>query len=148
VFNRISGITAEFVQENQSVSRKGVLRGFHFQRGQSAQAKLVRVVKGEVQDVAVDLRRDSKTFGQHFSIILNDKDNYQLYIPKGFAHAFLSLTGEVVFSYKCDAYYDATSESGIIYNDPVLNVRWQLPDEAIILSGKDSNLPGFRSLFP
>ena len=137
----------EFVQENQSVSRKGVLRGFHFQQGKHAQAKLVRVVKGEVQDVAVDLRKGSKTFGRHFSIILNDKNRYQLYIPRGFAHAFLCLSDEVIFSYKCDAYYHKASESGIIYNDTTLKVQWQLPEASLILSEKDKNLPLFKALF-
>jgi dTDP-4-dehydrorhamnose 3,5-epimerase len=148
VFSELSHSTTEFVQENQSISKKGVLRGFHFQKGKNVQAKLVRIVKGQVQDVVVDLRKESKTFGTHFSVILDDINNYQLYIPKGFAHAFLCLTEEVIFSYKCDAYYNAASEAGIIYNDKTLNIQWKLPDETIILSEKDKHLPAFNELFP
>jgi dTDP-4-dehydrorhamnose 3,5-epimerase len=147
-FSEVANFTPEFVQENQSISKKGVLRGFHFQKGQHAQAKLVRVVRGAVQDVVVDLRKDSRTFGKYFSIILDDKNNYQLYIPKGFAHAFLCLTDGVIFSYKCDAYYHPTSESGILYKDETLNVQWELPEEALSLSEKDKTLPMFRTLFP
>lgn len=147
VFAEASGFMPDFVQENQSVSEKGVLRGLHFQKGAHAQAKLVRVIKGEVQDVVVDIRKESETFGKHFSIRLNDKTNHQLYIPGGFAHGFLCLTDEVIFSYKCDAYYHPESESGIIYNDPTLNIQWELPDEELILSERDENLIDFRSLF-
>lgn len=146
-FLKQTGIKTDFVQDNQSVSGKGVLRGFHYQRGENAQAKLVRVVKGVVQDVVVDLRRDSGTFGRHFSVILSDENHRQLYVPKGFAHAFLCVTAEVIFSYKCDAYYNAASEAGIIYNDPTLNVAWQLPEETIIVSEKDRKLPGFGEVF-
>lgn len=144
VFEEISGISPVFVQENQSVSKKGVLRGLHFQRGKDAQAKLVRVIKGEVQDVVVDLRKNSHTFGKHFSAILNDRNNHLLYLPKGFAHAFLCLSNEAIFSYKCDAYYNPASEAGIIYNDKTLNVQWQLPESEIVLSEKDRNLPGLK----
>ena len=146
-FQKASGLTVNFVQENQSVSKKGVLRGFHFQRGKNAQAKLVSVIHGEVQDVVVDLREGSETFGKHFSIILNHTNKYQFYIPKGFAHAFLCLTENVIFSYKCDAYYDKASESGIIYNDKTLRVPWKLPEPSIIVSEKDKNLPTFNTLF-
>ncbi len=142
-----TGINTNFVQDNQSISKKGVLRGFHFQTDAYAQAKLVRIIKGEVQDVVVDLRKESKTFGQHFSIMLNDKNNMQLYIPKGFAHAFLSLTQTTIFSYKCDAFYHKTSENGIIYNDSTLNVKWKLASKSIIISEKDKNLPTFKALF-
>ena len=146
LFAEITGIHPDFVQENHSVSRKGVLRGFHFQKGEHAQAKLVRVVKGEVQDVVVDLRKKSGTFGKHFSIILNAITHHQLYIPRGFAHAFLCLTDAVIFSYKCDAYYNPGSESGIIYNDKSLNVQWAFPEEKLILSEKDKKLPRFEAL--
>lgn len=147
-FSEAAHFIPAFVQENQSISKKGVLRGFHFQKGEHAQAKLVRVVRGAVQDVVVDLRKESETFGKHFSIILDDVNNYQLYVPKGFAHAFLCLTDAVIFSYKCDAYYHPPSESGILCKDKTLNVWWELPEEMLILSEKDKNLPTFTSLFP
>ncbi|WP_340076229.1 dTDP-4-dehydrorhamnose 3,5-epimerase [Leptobacterium sp. I13] len=140
------GRQIEFVQENQSISKKGVLRGFHFQEGEYSQAKLVRVVKGEVIDVIVDLRRESITFGKHYKVILNDKNNYQLFIPRGFAHAFLALSDEAVFSYKCDNYYNKASERGILYSDKTLNINWEYPHEKIIVSKKDKILPTFEEI--
>jgi dTDP-4-dehydrorhamnose 3,5-epimerase len=136
----------EFVQENESFSSKGVLRGLHFQKGVYAQAKLVRVVQGAVLDVAVDLRQDSSTYGQHFSIELSSENKKQLFIPRGFAHGFVVLSDTALFSYKCDNYYNKASESGIIYNDLTLNIDWKLPDDQLQLSKKDLELAGFKSL--
>jgi len=124
-FEALTGIKSNFVQDNQSISQKGTLRGLHLQVGDYKQAKLVRVISGKVLDVCVDLRKDSKTFGKHFSIILDSKDNKQVYIPRDFAHGFLSLSNDVVFSYKCDNYYNKASERGVIYNDTTLNIDWQ-----------------------
>ncbi|MFC4722867.1 dTDP-4-dehydrorhamnose 3,5-epimerase [Geojedonia litorea] len=140
-------LPVDFVQDNLSTSSKGVLRGLHFQTGNYAQAKLVSVLKGSVLDVCVDLRRDSKTFGEHFSIKLDDKTKTQLFVPKGFAHGFLVLEDETIFSYKCDNYYNKEAESGIIYNDPYLNINWGISESELILSEKDKQLPTFESLF-
>jgi dTDP-4-dehydrorhamnose 3,5-epimerase len=123
-----------------------VLRGLHFQKGAYAQAKLVRVIQGAVLDVAVDLRLESPTYGQYFSIELSSENKKQLFIPRGFAHGFVVLTATAVFSYKCDNYYNKASESGIIYNDPTLNIDWELPAEQLLLSEKDLQLPQFKSL--
>lgn len=146
-FKRTTGLFNEFIQDNQSKSSKGVLRGLHFQKGEYAQSKLVRVIKGSVLDVCVDIRKTSETFGQYLSIILDDKENKQLYIPKGFAHGFLVLEDDTIFSYKCDNYYDKSSERGIVYNDKKLNIDWGLPDNELILSEKDKQLPTFENLF-
>lgn len=133
-----------FVQDNISISIKGVLRGLHFQVGSNAQAKLVSVLKGRVQDVVVDLRKNSKTFGQYHSVILDDIMKQQLFIPRGFAHGFLALSDKVIFSYKCDNYYNQSSESGIIFNDSTLKVDWEIPEDQLILSEKDQLLPIFE----
>ncbi|WP_298417985.1 dTDP-4-dehydrorhamnose 3,5-epimerase [uncultured Kordia sp.] len=135
-----------FVQDNQSTSQKGVLRGLHFQKGDHSQAKLVRVIKGEVLDVAVDIRPDSTTFGQHFSIVLNDKNNKQLFVPRGFAHGFIVLKDDTIFAYKCDNFYNKESESGIIYNDPDIAIDWMLSEDEILLSDKDKILPNLKTL--
>ena len=140
-FQKETGLSPNFVQDNQSKSSKGVLRGLHFQIDDYAQAKLVRVIKGRVLDIAVDIRNNSKTFGEYISIELNAESHKQLYIPRGFAHGFLVLESETIFSYKCDNFYNKESERGIIYNDETLNIDWQLPDLEIILSSKDKNLP-------
>ena len=140
------GYEVEFVQDNESFSSKGVLRGLHFQKGVYAQAKLVRVVQGAVLDVAVDLRLESPTYGQHFSIELSSENKKQLFIPRGFAHGFVVLSDTAVFFYKCDNYYHKDSESGIIYNDPTLNIDWKLPSNQLQLSKKDLELPQFTSL--
>jgi dTDP-4-dehydrorhamnose 3,5-epimerase len=133
-----TGIDANFVQDNQSSSSRGVLRGLHFQRGEHAQAKLVRVLQGAVLDVAVDIRKDSPTFGQHVALELSESSHTQLFIPRGFAHGFIVLSEQAVFFYKCDNYYNKQSEGGIMYNDPALAIDWRLPAEALILSPKDT----------
>jgi dTDP-4-dehydrorhamnose 3,5-epimerase len=147
-FNEATGLELEFVQDNQSVSKKGVLRGLHFQSGEFAQAKLVRVIYGEVMDVVVDLRPDSPTFKKSYNIILSDKNRHQLFIPQGFAHGFVTLSETSVFSYKCDRFYYPGSESGVIYNDPDLAIDWDFPEEELILSEKDTKLPTLKELFP
>lgn len=126
-----------FVQDNESSSRYGVLRGLHFQKPPHAQAKLVRVVKGKVLDIAVDIRKGSPTFGHHVSTELSGENKRQLFIPRGFAHGFAVLSEEVVFQYKCDRYYVPHSEGGILWNDPALGIDWKLPEEDVILSEKD-----------
>lgn len=143
-FERTTGLEVDFVQDNQSISSRGVLRGLHFQKGPMAQAKLVRAVKGSVLDIVVDLRKESKTFGKSFSIILDDIENLQLFVPRGFAHGFITLSEQSVFSYKCDNYYDKASEGGIIYNDATLALDWYLRKEDFIISEKDLQLPGFE----
>ncbi|MBW2961534.1 dTDP-4-dehydrorhamnose 3,5-epimerase [Mesonia aestuariivivens] len=143
-FKKETGLEVTFVQDNQSTSKKGTLRGFHLQKGEHAQAKLVRVVKGEVMDVVIDLRDNSETYGKTFSIILNEQNNQQLFVPKGLAHGFITLSAEAIFAYKCDNYYNKASESGIIYNDKTLNIDWHLPKEQLIISAKDKELPTFK----
>jgi dTDP-4-dehydrorhamnose 3,5-epimerase len=139
------GITTRFVQDNQSFSAQiGTLRGLHFQTGDSAQAKLVRVAQGKIFDVAVDLRSDSPSFGQWEGYELSSEKNNMLFIPRGFAHGFMTLTSDVIFSYKCDNYYDKSSDGGIIWNDPTLGIIWPLDIEPI-LSDKDKLLPTFDS---
>lgn len=140
-FATLTGIDVEFVQDNQSRSVKGVLRGLHFQKGEHAQAKLVRVLEGSVLDVAVDIRKDSPTFGKSFSVVLTAEGATQLYIPKGFAHGFAVLSDNATFFYKCDNYYNKAAEGGIAYNDPELNINWQLPGQSLILSEKDRQNP-------
>lgn len=141
VFNEAIGQTVTFVQDNQSFSSQGVLRGLHYQCGTHAQAKLVRVLSGEVLDVAVDLRPDSKTYGESFSILLSAENQKQLYIPRGFAHGFLVTSETAIFFYKCDNFYNKESEGGVIYNDPSLNINWGFPEAALIISEKDQVLP-------
>ena len=136
-----AGLIYDFVQDNQSSSRKGVLRGLHFQKTQP-QAKLVRVLKGEVFDVAVDLRGDSETYGKWVGVLLSEENKKQLMIPRGFAHGFVVVSDYAEFAYKCDAYYNPGDEGGIAWNDPNLNILW--PDAGqIILSEKDKHHPGF-----
>jgi dTDP-4-dehydrorhamnose 3,5-epimerase len=147
IFEKETGVRARFVQDNESKSFRGVLRGLHFQTGKHAQSKLVRVIKGKVLDVCVDIREDSPTFGKHLSIILDDKTYQQLYIPKGFAHGFLVLEDDTIFSYKCDNYYNKDAESGIIYNDKYLNIDWGSTKGQLIISEKDKQLSTFKRLF-
>ena len=142
-FKDATGIDVDFVQDNQSVSSYGVLRGLHFPTGEMAQAKLVRVIKGRVLDIVVDIRPGSSTFGKHFSVILDDVDHQQLFVPRGFAHGFVTLSPTSIFAYKCDNFYDAQSESGIIYNDATLQLDWHLEKEELKLSEKDLELPTF-----
>ena len=130
-----------FVQDNESKSTYGVLRGLHFQKMPYAQSKLVRVVKGKVLDVAVDIRKGSPTFGKHVAVELSDDNKLQFFVPRGFAHGFVVLSDEAIFQYKCDNYYAPQSEGGIMWNDPALNIDWQIPTEDIILSGKDKKNP-------
>ena len=131
------GFEVNFIQDNESFSSKGVLRGLHYQTGNYAQAKLVRVIQGRVLDVAVDLRKDSSTFAQHFSIELSEDNKNQLFVPRGFAHGFIVLSDTAIFSYKCDNYYNKASEGGIRYDDPSLGIDWKLPKEDILVSEKD-----------
>ena len=138
-----NGINQEvyFVQDNQSYSSKGVLRGLHYQTGDHAQAKLVRVLQGEVLDIAVDIRPESDTFGQYESILLTAENQKQFFVPRGFAHGFLVLSENATFFYKCDNFYNKESEGGIIYNDTSLNIDWVFPSENLIISDKDQYLP-------
>lgn len=142
-FNAASGLDIFFVQDNQSRSSKVVLRGLHMHRGASAQAKLVRVLEGSVLDIAVDLRKGSPSFGQHFSIELTADNQKQLFMPAGFAHGFVVLSEAATFFYKVDKFYEPGNEVGIIFNDPVLNIYWKLADSEIILSEKDKKLGSF-----
>uniref|UniRef100_UPI00404B2276 dTDP-4-dehydrorhamnose 3,5-epimerase n=1 Tax=Gelidibacter sp. TaxID=2018083 RepID=UPI00404B2276 len=146
-FHLATGLNVDFVQDNQSTSQKGVLRGLHFQKGEFAQAKLVRVIKGSVLDIVLDIRSNSKTFGKYFSMILSDQNNKQVFIPRGFAHGFLTLESNTIFAYKCDNYYNKASESGIIYNDKTINIDWQFLEKDLIISQKDQTLPTFDTLF-
>ena len=140
-----TGLDIDFVQDNQSWSQKGTLRGLHFQHGDAAQAKLVRVLKGKVLDVAVDLRQHSETFGQHIAIELSGDSHTQLFVPRGFAHGFVVLSDTAVFFYKCDNYYNRLLEGGIIYNDADLAIDWKLDAAELILSDKDRALPALKS---
>jgi len=133
-----------FVQDNESKSKKGVVRGFHYQVAPYAQAKLVRVIKGAVQDVVIDMRPGSPTQGQHYSIVLSEENKKQLLIPRGFAHAFLVLEDDTIFSYKCDNFYSKESEGGFSILDETLKVSWELPIDTFILSEKDRSLPMFK----
>lgn len=137
------GIKSTFVQDNESYSTYGVIRGLHYQIGEFAQAKLIRVIKGKVYDVAVDLRKNSPTFGQWFGIELDDIHKKMFYIPRGFAHGFSVLSEDAIFSYKCDNYYNKGSERGIIFSDLFLNIDWKIPEDKIIVSEKDKLLPSF-----
>lgn len=145
VFNDLIEQNIDFVQDNESFSSKGVLRGLHYQIGEFAQAKLVRVIKGTVLDIAVDIRKESKTFGKHVAIELSEDNKKQLFIPRGFAHGFIVLSNTAIFSYKTDNFYNKESEGGIIYNDPALNIDWQLPQDEFIVSGKDILLPELKN---
>ncbi len=146
-FEEAIGQSIDFVQDNQSVSKKGVLRGLHLQTGVYAQSKWVRVINGKVLDVVVDLRKDSETFGQHFTLVLSGENFKSIFIPKGMAHGFLTLSEEATFAYKCDNYYHQPSEAGILYKDETLNIDWQLPEKSLLLSPKDRALPTFKSVY-
>ncbi len=141
-FYNQTGIQVQIVQENQSLSKKGVLRGMHFQIGEAAQSKIVRVLNGEVLDVVIDIRRSSPTFGQHHKEILSEANKKQIYVPRGFAHGFLILSEQAEFFYCIDRPYSPANESGIIYNDPHFNIDWGV-DQKVILSERDKNWPLF-----
>ncbi len=143
LFEKVTGKKVNFVQDNQSTSSYGVLRGLHYQVGKMAQAKLVRAVEGSILDIVVDLRKNSETFGKHFSIVLDDIEQKQLFVPRGFAHGFITLSQKSKFAYKCDNFYDKVSERGIIYNDATLQLDWHLPNDKLIISEKDQILPSF-----
>jgi dTDP-4-dehydrorhamnose 3,5-epimerase len=140
---KAAGIDVTFVQDNEAKSSAGVLRGLHYQIGPLAMAKLVRVVEGEVLDVVVDIREDSATYGESFSILLSAENKKQLFVPRGFAHGYVCLSETVIFCYKCDNFYSRIHEGGIIYNDPSLNIDWKLPAQALVISEKDHQLPLF-----
>ena len=131
----------KFVQDNESKSKYGVLRGLHFQKGKDAQSKLVRVVKGRVLDVAVDIRKGSPTFGKYVAVELTEDNHRQLFVPRGFAHGFSVLSEEAIFQYKCDNLYAPQAEGAIAWNDPEVGIDWQLPAEDVLLSAKDANHP-------
>ncbi len=139
-------IETEFIQDNESKSSRGVLRGLHFQLPPYQQAKLVRVIEGEVLDVAVDLRKDSKTYGQHYSILLSGENKKQFFVPRGFAHGFVVLSETAIFSYKVDNEYAPTHDSGILWNDETLHIDWKIDTKEIQLSEKDKNLSTFKDL--
>lgn len=142
------GLNYTFVQDNESYSSYGTLRGLHFQTGTHAQAKLVRVVKGEVLDVVVDLRVDSKTFGVSQTFHLTEENKHMVMVPRGFAHGFVVLSETAIFQYKCDNFYDPKNESGIRWNDSTLNIDWRVSVDKVLLSEKDLKLPSFKELYP
>jgi dTDP-4-dehydrorhamnose 3,5-epimerase len=136
-----TGIKTNFIQDNESKSKYGVVRGLHFQKGKFAQAKLIHVAKGRILDVAVDIKPESPTFGQYVATELSDSNHRQLYIPQGYAHGFSVLTPEAIFQYKCDNYYNRESEGAIVWDDPQLAIDWRIPAEKVILSEKDRHHP-------
>ncbi|ARV15527.1 dTDP-4-dehydrorhamnose 3,5-epimerase [Polaribacter sp. SA4-12] len=142
-FQEKTGFKGGFVLGNQSTSQYGVVRGLHLQKGEYSQAKLVRVVKGKILDVAVDARKESETFGKVFSIELSGDNKKQLFIPRGFLHGFSVLEDDTIVSYKCDNYYQPDAEDGVMYNDVDLNIDWKIPNDKIILSEKDLKLKLF-----
>jgi dTDP-4-dehydrorhamnose 3,5-epimerase len=141
-----AGINASFVQDNQSLSQKGTLRGLHAQAGEHAQGKLVRVIKGRVIDVAVDIRKASETYGQHVAIELSEENHLMFWVPPGFLHGFVTLEDDTIFTYKVTSLYNKNSEFGVVWNDPELNIDWGIAAEDIILSEKDKVLPLFKDL--
>ena len=138
------GIDCCWIQDNESKSRFGVLRGLHFQAPPYTQAKLVRVIQGAVLDVALDIRTDSPTFGKHVAVELSSENKRQLFIPRGFAHGFVVLSESVIFAYKCDNFYKPSHERGVMFNDPVLGIDWKVKVDSFILSGKDTKNPLFK----
>ena len=145
-FKEKTGIEVNFVQDNESKSKYGVVRGLHFQKGDYAQTKLVHVAKGRILDIAVDIRKDSPTYGKHVAIELSDVNHRQLYISKGFAHGFSVLSEEAIFQYKCDNYYAPQSEGGILWNYTTIGIDWQIPFSDIVLSEKDKKHPLLKDL--
>lgn len=142
-FEKSTGLQTNFVQDNESKSGYGTIRGIHFQNSPFAQAKLVRAIEGKILDVVVDLRPNSKTFGDWFSIILSGDNKKQLFVPRGFGHAFVVMSQFAIFSYKVDNFYSKEHDSGIIWNDQTLKIDWQMPSSDLILSEKDKNLQSF-----
>lgn len=144
VFESLSGVKVNFIQDNQSCSSKGILRGLHFQRGDAAQAKLVRVTRGSAYDVAIDLRPDSPTFKKWYGLELSEDNHLQFFVPRGFAHAFVALEDDTIFQYKVDNYYSSLNDAGVIWNDEELGITW--PEIKLELSEKDKNLPKLNQL--
>ena len=145
-FGDLTGFEGNFVQDNQSYSSYGVIRGLHAQSGEFAQAKLVRAIKGEVLDVAVDVRPQSATYGKHVAVVLSEENKLQLLVPRGFLHGFAVLSETAEFFYKCDNFYQKSAEYGVIYNDPALGIDWKIPVNESIVSDKDHILPAFADL--
>lgn len=145
---RAAGITANFVQDNESFSSRGVVRGLHWQEGDAAQAKLVRVIRGSVWDVAVDIRRGSPTFGKHVAVTLSSENKRQFFIPRGFAHGFIVLEDETLFSYKCDNLYSPAAERGLLFSEPALGIQWPEVGVPLILSEKDQFHPTLAEIVP
>ena len=143
-----AGLIYDFVQDNQSKSSYGTIRGLHFQKGEFSQAKLVRAIEGTVLDVAVDLRAGSKTFGKHVAVELSAENNRQLMIPRGFAHGFSVLSETAVFTYKCDNVYNKASEGGLMWNDKDIGIDWKIPADKVILSDKDRKHPSLKEFEP
>ncbi len=142
-FKKLSGLDIHFVQDNEAKSNTNVLRGLHYQTGDNAQAKLVRVLQGSVLDVVVDMRKDSSTFGKYFSIVLNNIDKIAMFVPRGFAHGYVVLEDNTVFSYKCDNFYNKESEAGVFCFDNTLQIPWGITMQQAIMSDKDKILPAF-----
>jgi len=145
---RAAGIAVEFVQDNESCSTKGVVRGLHWQAGEHAQAKLLRVIRGAVWDVAVDIRKDSPTYGKYVAEVLSAENGHQFFIPRGFAHGFVVLEDNTLFSYKCDNLYCPASERGLRFDDPALGIVWPEMDSVPVLSEKDQRHPAFADIEP
>ena len=145
---KAAGIDVEFVQDNESFSRKGVMRGLHWQAAPHTQAKLVRVIRGAVWDVAVDIRKGSKTFGKHVAVVLSAENRKQFFIPRGFAHGFIVLEDDTLFSYKCDNIYSAAADRGMRFDDPALGIEWPKLDVELRLSEKDRQQPMFSDIEP
>lgn len=146
LFEKIIGYKVNFMQDNQSLSSYGVLRGLHFQKGEYSQAKLVRVLKGRVLDVAVDIRLDSPTYGEHVALELSEENKKQFFVPRGFAHGFIVLSESAEFLYKVDNIYEPTQEGGLMFNDKALGIDWKVPLASILLSDKDKVLPTLNDL--
>jgi dTDP-4-dehydrorhamnose 3,5-epimerase len=142
----LTNFSGDFVQDNQSLSHYGTIRGLHFQVGENAQSKLLRVLQGSILDVVVDLRQDSPTYGEYISVELSDENNHQLWVPKGFAHGFSVLSETALVCYKCDAYYNKDGDYGIHPLDETLNIDWKIPKVVQVLSEKDSGLPKFKEI--
>ena len=145
---KAAGIDVDFVQDNESFSSKGVVRGLHWQAGEHAQAKLVRVIRGAVWDVAVDIRKGSPTFGQHVSVVLTGENKRQFFIPRGFAHGFIVLEDDTLFSYKCDNLYCPSADRGMLFSDPALKIEWPKVDVELTLSEKDQRHPCLKDIEP